>query len=104
MRRLRGEAAIVGYGDAYSSVDDPVHPMRLAVDAARRCLDDAGVSRDAVDGLLTGSEPYGDHRAQWNTNFASQLKLVPRFGTQVTLHGAGGNAMLKHALLAVTSG
>src|SRR5258705_7415918 len=104
MKRLSGKAALVGYGDAYSRSDDPVSPMALAVDAALRCMKDAGVSRDQIDGVLTGPEPLGDYRAQWNNNFASQLKLMPRYSTQVTLHGAGVNAMLKHAMLAVTSG
>lgn len=104
MKHLSGKAAIVGYGDAYSSSEDPLSPMTLAVDAALRCIKDAGVSRDAIDGVLTGREPFGDSRPQWNIHFASRLKLLPRFSTQVTLHSAGVNAMLKHAMLAVTSG
>ncbi len=104
MAHLSGQAAIVGYGDAYSSPHEPLSPMNLAVTAALRCMKDAGVPRNDIDGLLTGREPFGDYRAQWNMNFASELKLTPQFSTQVTLHSAGVNAMLKHALLAVTSG
>src|SRR5258708_40315775 len=99
MKPLCGKAAIVGYGDAYSPAGEPQSPMTLVRDAARRCIKDAGISRDDIDGLLTGREPFGDYRPQWNTSVASELKLSLLHSTQVTLHSAGVNAMLKHALL-----
>src|ERR1700754_2780261 len=98
---LRGAAAIVGFGDAYASEADRKTPLELAAEATIAALADAGLEKDQLDGLLTGREPSADARWMWNTIFASYLKLTPRYNTQVNLHAAGANAMLKHAALAV---
>jgi acetyl-CoA acetyltransferase len=104
LKHLSGKAVIAGYGDAYSPRDNPVSPMTLAVDAALRCMKDAGVSRDDIDGILTTREPFGDYRPQWNNVFASHMQIAPRYSTQVMIHAVGANSMLKHAMIAVTSG
>jgi acetyl-CoA acetyltransferase len=104
MRELRAKAAVVGFGDAYTDEGCAASPMALATEAALKALADAGVERDEVDGLLSGREPFGDYRPQWNNIFAAHLKIMPRHSTQVTVHGAGVNGMFKHAVMAVCTG
>lgn len=104
LKHLAGKAVIAGYGDAYSPRDDPISPMTLAVDATLRCLQDAGLSKADIDGVLTSREPFGDYRSQWNNVFASHMQIMPRYSTQVMIHAVGANSMLKHAMIAVTSG
>ncbi|WP_454825112.1 thiolase family protein [Paraburkholderia xenovorans] len=101
---LRGKAAIVGFGDSYCKRGEVKSAMRLAQEATRRALDDAGLNKDEIDGLLTGRAPMSDQRHQWNNIFAAYNKITPRYASEITIHAAGMNSMLKHAALAVTSG
>lgn len=101
---LRGAAAIVGFGDAYADEAHKKTPLHLAAEATRRALEDAGLRKDDLDGLLTGREPSADARWMWNTIFAAYVKITPQYSTQVNIHAAGMNSMLKHAAAAVTSG
>ncbi|EIF33001.1 acetyl-CoA acetyltransferase [Burkholderia sp. Ch1-1] len=101
---LRGKAAIVGFGDSYCERGEAKSAMRLAQEAVSRALDDAGLAKDEIDGLLTGRAPMSDQRHQWNNIFAAYNKITPRYASEITIHAAGMNSMLKHAALAVTSG
>lgn len=101
---LRGQAAIVGFGDSYCRRGESKTAFRLAMEAVRRALDDAGLVKDDIDGVLTGRAPMSDLRHQWNNIFASYAKITPRYASEITIHAAGMNSMLKHAALAVTSG
>lgn len=104
MRELRGRAAVAGFGDAYADPTAAATPIALATSASLQALDDAGLHRDDVDGLLTGRTPFGDYRPQWNNIFAAHLKIMPRHSSEITAHGAGVNALFKHALIAVVTG
>jgi acetyl-CoA acetyltransferase len=101
---LRRQAAIVGYGDSYCARGERKTALRLAMEATARAIADSGVRKDDIDGLLTGRSPMSDMRQQWNNIFAAYAKITPTYATEVTIHAAGMNAMMKHATLAVTSG
>lgn len=101
---LRGRAAIVGFGDSYATADKLKTPLRLAAEATRAALQDAGLEKKDLDGLLVGRAPGADPRPQWNNIFAAYIKMTPRYASEVTIHAAGINASLKHAAIAVTSG
>jgi acetyl-CoA acetyltransferase len=101
---LRGAAAIVGFGDVYCTQNEAKSPLHLAGLAVRAALKDAGLEKDDIDGVLTGREPSGDERPQWQNILCGYLKMTPRYSTQVTIHAAGMNSMIKHAAMAVNSG
>ncbi|MCO5064254.1 MAG: thiolase family protein [Rhizobiaceae bacterium] len=103
-RELSNKAAIVGFGDSYCRRGETKTAMRLAMEATARSLDDCGLRKDEIDGLLTGRAPMSDLREQWNNYFASYAKITPTYSSEITIHAAGMNSMLKHAALAVTSG
>jgi len=101
---LRGAAAIVGFGDAYCKEDEKRSPLHMAALAVRAALKDAGLEKEDIDGVLTGREPSGDERPQWQNILCAYLKMTPRYSSQITIHSAGMNSMLKHAAMAVTTG
>ena len=102
--RLGARAAIVGFGDAYADAARPKDPLQLAAEATRAAIRDAGIPKEAITGLFTGRSPWADMRPQWNNIFASYLQLPLLWSSEVTIHGAGVNATLGHAALAVTTG
>jgi acetyl-CoA acetyltransferase len=56
---IGGEAAIVGIGVASTRGDPNWRGEDFAMDAARRALDDAGIDKDSIDGLITCKELGG---------------------------------------------
>jgi acetyl-CoA acetyltransferase len=103
-KELRGAAAIVGFGDVYCGPNEAKSPLHLAGLAVRAALQDAGLEKEDIDGVLTGREPSGDERPQWQNILCGYLKMTPRYSTQITIHAAGMNSMIKHAAMAVATG
>jgi acetyl-CoA acetyltransferase len=101
---LRGKAAIVGFGDAYSDPGQRKSAFRLGMEALRNAIADAGINKDDIDGVLVGRAPAYDSRPQWNNIFCAYAKLTPQYNTEVSIHAAGMNSMLKHAAMAVDAG
>lgn len=101
---LRGKAAIVGMGDVYTNYGDKRTPFSMAMEAMRLAIQDAGLTKDAIDGVLTGRPPMIDDRPQWNNILCAYAKITPQYQTEVSIHAAGMNSMLKHAAMAVNAG
>ena len=53
MHHLRDKTAIVGVGATAQGKLPGSTPLTLAVEAFKRALDDAGLKKDQIDGLLT---------------------------------------------------
>lgn len=102
--RLKGKAAIAGYGDSYCRSTETKTAMHLAMEATARAIEDAGIEKNDIDGVLTGRAPMSDMREQWNNVFASYAKITPQYASEITIHAAGMNSMIKHAALAVSNG
>lgn len=98
------ETAIVGYGDVKSTHDDLEAPMTLAVEAVRTAIRDASISKDEIDGVLTGRRPISDRQPQWNNILANYLNIRPTYSSEITSHGAGVGGTLKHATAAIAGG
>ena len=61
---LRGQVAIVGAADTEVGKIPHLSATQLCIQAAKRAMDDAGISKDQVDGLVTCNsmaEPYMYH-------------------------------------------
>lgn len=97
-------AAIVGMGDAYASRDNRKDPMRLAVEAARAALKDAGIGRQQVDAVFTGRSPWADKRSQWSNIFISHMQMPVTINSELTMHGAGLTASLGMAAQMIAAG
>lgn len=103
MVSLRGKVAIVGAADTAVGKVPQYGATALCVDAARRALEDAGISKDQIDGLVTCNsmaEPYMYHAEA----IAEYLQIFPRYCISV---GAGGGttfSILHHAASAIATG
>jgi acetyl-CoA acetyltransferase len=97
---IRDRTAIVGVGVSQFS-RQAQSPMRLAAQAFKAALVDAGLGKDAVDGLVINiGWPLGiDY-----DRFAESLGLRLTFAAQSWTHGRFVNTMLQHAALAVSAG
>ena len=103
MDSLRGKVAIVGAADTPVGKLPQFSPTGLCIDAARRVMADANITKDKIDGLITCNsmaEPYMYHAEA----MAEYLQIFPRYCMSV---GAGGSttfSILHHAAAAIASG
>jgi len=100
---LRGRVAIVGAADTEVGTVPHLGASQLCIDAILGALADAGIGKDAVDGLVTCNsmaEPYMYHAEA----MAEYLQIFPRYCVSV---GAGGGTTftaLHQAASAIASG
>lgn len=98
---MKINAAIVGIGVSEFGLNLPHSQMKLGATAFKAALEDAGLSRDDVDGLtLHQGAPLG---ADYD-RVAGALGLQLRYVNQSWLHGRFVTASLQHAAMAVTCG
>jgi acetyl-CoA acetyltransferase len=98
---IRDRTAVVGVGTSRFVIKTPASPMRLAVQAFKAALDDAGLGKHDIDGLVINiGWPLGvDY-----DRFADALGLTIRFADQTWTHGRFVGPTLQHAAMAVASG
>lgn len=103
MGSLSGEVAIVGAADTEVGEIPHLSATQLCVDAACRALEDAGIKKDEIDGLVTCNsmaEPYMYHAEA----IAEYMQIFPHYCISV---GAGGGttfSILHHAASAIATG
>ena len=101
--QLRGKVAIVGVADTEVGALPGRTPMELCVEAALAAINDAGLGKDDVDGLLTCNamaQPLMYHAEA----LAEYLQIFPRYCLAV---GAGGGttfSVIHHAASAIVTG
>ena len=103
MESLRGKVAIVGAADTEVGVVPQLSATQLYVNAAKRALEDAGITKDEVDGLITCNsfvEPYMYHAEM----IAEYMQIFPRYCLNVATGGGTTLAILHHAAAAIASG
>lgn len=100
---LRNRVAIVGVGESDIGKVPGMTGLGLNAQAAKRALDDAGLKRSDIDGLLTAysfTEPY----FMLGSVLCEYLGLQPRFNASMVVGGASPAVMLKHAAEAIVTG
>ena len=95
---LRGKVAVVGIGEIPTRRSYPGRTMHgLCSEVARLAIEDAGLRKEDIDGLVTdGEEPPGI--------MAEYLGMRPTFATGVTMHGASGATATIVAAAAINAG
>jgi acetyl-CoA acetyltransferase len=98
---IRDRTAIVGVGTSRFVIKSPQSPMRLATEAFKSALADAGLHRDEVDGVVINiGWPLGvDY-----DRFSEACGLNVRFADQSWSHGRFVGPTLQHAAMAVACG
>lgn len=103
MQTLRGKVAIVGAADTEVGIVPHLSATQLCIDAALKALDDAGISKDKVDGLITCNsmaEPMLYHAEA----IAEYLQIYPKYCMSVGTGGGTTFSVLHHAASAILTG
>ena len=101
---LRDQTAIVGVGLTPQGKVPGCTNLSLQVDAFKRALDDAGLRKEEIDGLLT--EPALTEMG-WSLDYlrlGQALGINPAFTASVMQGGATAGCLVQMAAMAVTSG
>jgi acetyl-CoA acetyltransferase len=103
---LRGKCAIAGLGQTRMGKNfDHPGPVGFAVEAVKLALEDAGLNRDDLDGLLVnpGITWMGNGMASFTLQQAMGLHNL-RLSATMGLGGATAAAMIMHAVQAINAG
>jgi acetyl-CoA acetyltransferase len=102
MGNLRDRAAIVGVGNSkYERLPAAVSPLVPLVTAFKNALDDAGLERKDIDGLLVNiGSPFGVDYDQVSEAFGLDI----HFSDQTWTHGRQMATVTAHAAMAVEAG
>ena len=103
MASLRGAAATVGIGEAAGGTATGKTAVQLQAEAIKAALDDAGVTKEAIDGLISSS-PDAEPHHMWSAFLAEYLGLRLRYSAAVQLGGATAHANLIHAASVLATG
>lgn len=102
-RRMRGRAVIAGVGStAYGKLPGRDR-VSLIVEAARNALNDAGIEKARVDGVLVkmaNSEPS----FMYGQRVAEALGIQPKVGGSLDQGGAANIALISYAAMAIDVG
>jgi acetyl-CoA acetyltransferase len=103
MDSLRGKVAIVGAADTEVGKVPQYGATALCVEAARRALEDAGITKDRIDGLVTCNsmaEPHMYHAEA----IAEYLQIFPRYCVTAAAGGGTTFSVLQNAASAIVNG
>ena len=103
MDSLRGKVAIVGAADTEVGVVPHLSATQLYVKGAKLALEDAGITKGDVDGLITCTsfvEPYMYHAEM----IAEYMQIFPRYCLNVATGGGTTLAIMHHAASAIATG
>jgi acetyl-CoA acetyltransferase len=100
---ISGQYAIVGVGETAVGKLHGRSTMALHLEAIAKTFDDAGVSAEDVDGLLT-NQPIHDPMRCYALAVANAAGVKRNFLTDLALGGATPVAMAQHAVMAIEAG
>jgi acetyl-CoA acetyltransferase len=102
---LRGAAAIAGLGITPQGKVYGTNAIGFAVEAVRLALDDAGLARTDLDGLLLNPGLTWNDRGMGSFQLQQALGLRDlRLSATMNLGGATACAMIQHAVQAIAAG
>jgi acetyl-CoA acetyltransferase len=102
---VANQAVIAGIGTKTIPNDAPaITSLELQIHACYEAMKDAGVDRTHIGALYTGRAPMSYTALQWNMRIINELKLAPKYSSEVTMHGAGVLGTWQYAALMVANG
>lgn len=102
---IRNASAIVATGMHVVGNDQPrVSSLELQLQACRKAMDAAGISRHDIGAVFTGRAPMSYTAMEWNMRIINELKIVPKLSSEITIHGAGVLGTWQYAAMAVATG
>jgi acetyl-CoA acetyltransferase len=100
---LRGRTAIVGAGLSATGRVPGRSPLRLAADASLAALDDAGLRRDQIDGVLA-CPAFASPFHRFSVALSEYLGIQPTFSNTLQVSGATASTMFNLAAAAIAGG
>lgn len=104
MNSLRDKIAIVGVGASPQGRVPGCTSLSLAVTAFKRALDDCGLHKDQIDGLLTMPGTTSPERSNNYLRLGETLGINPKYTGSMTMGGGTAGALVQQAAMAVNSG
>jgi len=104
MSNLSGQYAIVGVGTSRFGKLQGVSTMGFTLEASKRALEDAGLARDEVDGVLVMMPAIMGEQHGWAARVAAYLGMQPTFSATMDLGGATACGAVQTAIAAIDAG
>jgi len=104
MANLKNTCAIVGIGFSEFGRRVPKSTMTLTLEACKRAIEDAGLTKDEVDGLLVVLPSNEGERHGWVCRLGSFLGISPTFSAGLDMGGATPVIMVQMATMAINAG
>lgn len=104
MHPLRDRTAIVGVGSSPQGKLPGSSALSLAVEAFKRALDDSGLKKEQIDGLLTMPGTTSPEGAYNFARLGEAIGIDPLYTGSLTLGGCTAGGLLHMAAMAVNSG
>ena len=101
---IRDTAAIIGVGATEQGRLEGETQISLAVKAFTRAIDDAGIDKSEVDGLLTFPGTTAPEGALNYLRVGEALGINPRFTGSMSMGGGTAGALVQMAAMAIYSG
>src|SRR3979490_1302409 len=98
------KASICGVGQSRQGKLPEETPITLAAEALRNALDDAGIEKSEIDGLMTLPGTSSPEAAKNYLVLGERLGINPRFTGSLVMGGATAGACVEAAAMAVQNG
>jgi acetyl-CoA acetyltransferase len=102
--RLRDRYAIAGIGLSRFGKLPGTSTMGFTLEAAKRAIDDCGIERDAIDGVLALMPAVMGEQHGWASRVAAFLGITPSFCSTMDMGGATAIGMVQTAVMAIEAG
>ncbi|MCW5890131.1 MAG: thiolase family protein [bacterium] len=102
--RLRDRYAIAGIGLSRFGKVPGTSAMGFCLEASKRAIDDCGVARDAIDGVLVMMPAQMGEQHGWGSRAAAFLGITPTYCATMDMGGATPIGMLQTAVMAIEAG
>ena len=104
MGTITDKCAIVGVGTSRFGKLQGVSTMGFTLEASKRAVEDAGVPRDEVDGVLVLMPAVMGEQHGWAARVAAYLGVEPTFCATMDLGGATACGAVQTAAAAIAAG
>jgi acetyl-CoA acetyltransferase len=96
--------AIVGVGTSRFGKLQGVSAMGFTLEASKRAIEDAGIARDAIDGVLVMMPAVMGEQHGWAARVSAYLGIEPTFSATMDLGGATACGSVQTAIAAIEAG
>ncbi len=104
VKTLRDQTAIAGIGLSRFGKVPGVSAMGFALQASKCAIEDAGVRRDDIDGVLVLMPPIMGEQHGWASRVAAYLGITPSFCSTMDMGGATPIGMIQTAAVLIHAG